>query len=364
MNKLISFDPGDRKSLNTIQLLAFWDSMRGWFAERGYHLYDITIRDEPGYFPSERSTIPFNPHPKLNVHKEIFEAEDPFPYAYVGGDYRQPQDNLYEVKLGRVVFAQDTAGRHVVIKLVKGGSDEDKILHLLARQPELTNRETFPSIIPVLDLLPWDSNCFIPPFPTPEDLCDRNLLINHFSNANALYMGDNSFRWNLLKRGALICVLSDFDHSILLDEETYGPNPWLSILEAHVTGDYPPFETLHGHVDYDPFKYNVALLGILFNDRFQHAPLIAPLIERMVTSRVDKRFTAKEALAFAEGILPTVTGMRTPLPDQTPITSIYCKADLWKDLPEEFVAQWADYREDRSSLSFHWLSEDYFSFLV
>ncbi|KAH9476049.1 hypothetical protein JR316_0011619 [Psilocybe cubensis] len=294
MKKLIYFDPADRKALSVIQLLAFWDSMREWFAEKGYHLYEFDITDEPGYLPSERSTIPYSPHPKLNVQKRIFEAEDPFPYAYVGGDYWPREDNLYQINFissGRVVFAQDTAGRHVVIKLVKGGSEEDKILHLLARQPELMNRETFPSVIPVLDLLPceghwfavmprWDSNCFVPSFPTPEicvqqmvsllkDLCGRNLLINHFSNASVITMGNNPFRRNLLKRGALTCAISDFDHSILLDEETYGPNPRLGILEAHVTGYQAPFETLHGHVDYDPFKYDVALLGILFNDRFQ-----------------------------------------------------------------------------------------------
>ncbi|KAH9476048.1 Cyclin-dependent kinase 1 [Psilocybe cubensis] len=402
MKKLASariyFDPGDRKALNTIQLLAFWDSMRKWFAEKGYHLYEFDITDEPGYLPSERSTIPYNPHPKLNVQKRIFEAEDPFPYAYVGGDYRQLEDNLYEVhhiSNGRVVFAQDAAGRHVVIKIVKGGSDEDKILHLLAKQPELMNRETFPSVIPVLDLLPcedhwftvmprWDSNCFVPSFPTPEicvqqmvsllkglaflhshrifhrDLCDRNLLINHFSNATVVNMTNNPFRRDLLRRGALTCVLSDFDHSILLDEETYGPNPRLGILEAHVTSDDPPYETLHGHVDYDPFKYDVALLGILFNDRFQniikYVPLLAPLIERMVTSKLDKRFTAKEALAFAEGILPTLTDLQAPpLPVRPQIFRAYYRADLWKDLSEEFVAKWADYREDRSTLSFRFL---------
>ncbi|KAH9476100.1 Cyclin-dependent kinase 1 [Psilocybe cubensis] len=397
MGNLIWFDPGDRHSVTTNQLLVFWDSMREWFAERGYHLYRLTIFDDPCIVPYATSTIPYNPHPRLNVRKKEFEAEDPFPYAYMGGDYHNKRDDdLYELGLytGRVMFAQDTEGRHVVIKLVKGGSEEDKILHLLASRPELKKRETFTAIIPILDLLPceghwfavmprWDITWNSVPFPTPEvcvqqiifllkaltflhenrifhhDLCSRNMLINHFSNAGLLGMPINPFRKHLLQQGALVCVLSDFDFSILLDEERYGPNPRLGILGADVIGDFPPFETLHGHVDYDPFKYDVALLGIWFSDTFQHivkdVPLIAPLIDRMVTSRLDKRFTAKEALSFAEGILPTAAGLRTLYTDRAPRPPAYCETDLWKDLPDDFVNQWADYRDDRSSLYLRFL---------
>lgn len=102
-----------------------------------------------------------------------------------------------------------------------------------------------------------------------QGLRDRNMLINHFSNARSINMRHNWFRWELLKRGNLICTICDIDFSILLDEETYGPNPRLPIDGADVGYKYPPFESMRQHIDYDPFKYDVALLGIWFSDSFQ-----------------------------------------------------------------------------------------------
>ncbi|PPQ93139.1 hypothetical protein CVT25_003521 [Psilocybe cyanescens] len=229
---------------------------------------------------------------------------------------------------GHIVYAQDTIGRHVAIKLVKGGSEEDKILHLLAAQLDL-KPDNFSSIIPILELLPCNDHWFaIMPrsmgfyylFASSTDILlggatydlrEQNLLVNHFSNASMSSMKFNDFRWELLKRGDIRCTITDFDFLILLDEETYGPNPRLSILNANVGGDFPPYESMHGHIDYDPFKYDVALLGIHFCNRFQsiilRVPLLALLINCMVTSKLDKRFTVQEALAFADSIVPTVS---------------------------------------------------------
>lgn len=76
------------------------------------------------------------------------------------------------------------------------------------------------------------------------------------------------FRRELLKRGDLIYAICNFHFPILLDEETCGPNPRLSIAGSNVGYEFPPFENIHGHVDYDPFKYDVGLLGIWFSDTF------------------------------------------------------------------------------------------------
>ncbi|KAK0450203.1 hypothetical protein EV421DRAFT_1779527 [Armillaria borealis] len=53
---------------------------------------------------------------------------------------------------------------------------------------------------------------------------------------------------------------------------------------------------------YDPFAYDVALLGIVFCHEFQHltqfVPMLAPFLDSMVTDDLSRRFTAAQALAF------------------------------------------------------------------
>lgn len=89
-------------------------------------------------------------------------------------------------------------------------------------------------------------------------------------------------------------------------------------------------------------------------------PLLAPLIARMITPNIDKRFTAKEALAFAQTILPTISTLgeikRAPL-----VGRYFYTFDLWEGLPQSFVSEWASYREDLLSWSMrlkNWLFYD------
>ncbi|PPQ90169.1 hypothetical protein CVT25_012480 [Psilocybe cyanescens] len=73
MAKLIPFDPGDRHALDRIQMLKFWESMRGWFKKA----LNLRMQSLPSH------TIPI----QICLEKKIFDAgEDPFPYAYMGGD--------------------------------------------------------------------------------------------------------------------------------------------------------------------------------------------------------------------------------------------------------------------------------------
>lgn len=81
-------------------LLKFWESMRGWFVEQGYHLYKFVTVNAVEYTYA-KSTIPYNPHPKLDLEEMIYNAgEDPFPYAYLGGDpndWEMPMRPLYSM---------------------------------------------------------------------------------------------------------------------------------------------------------------------------------------------------------------------------------------------------------------------------
>lgn len=59
---------------------------------------------------------------------------------------------------GKVVFAQDSLGQHVAIKLVRDGTDEYRILRFLHEQPLAVLQEN--SVIPILELLPIEGFWF------------------------------------------------------------------------------------------------------------------------------------------------------------------------------------------------------------
>ncbi|KAF8884759.1 kinase-like domain-containing protein [Gymnopilus junonius] len=377
---LIPFDPGiiqfDRNDR-----WQWWDSMRSWFAERGYTLYD--------YLPDGDSDNKFA-YWKPSRH---CTGSIDFPYPYMGSDDdRTGYATGYGE--GRVVFAQDNEGRHLAIKLLKGGSEEVKVSKLLKDESCLHDFESFPCVLPVLDLLPcedhwfavmprsvqkrplslhvvvqlplcrWGEVDYTPWFSTMyhavlhmrcllkgliflqsrrifhRDVAHRNILVNRLA-----YFRDRrktfSMQFELEKEEKLRYALFDFDRAVLLDKETYGENPILPIHFVNQGFYSPPYERLLGYPDFDPFKYDVACLGIYFDETFgDHipaAPLLAPLIDRMLTANIEKRFTASQALDFTEYILSNVS--RTiPTYDKPRIwMGSYYDRDRWKDLPEDFV---------------------------
>lgn len=97
----------------------------------------------------------------------------------------------------------------------------------------------------------------------------RNILVNHFSTLEAIDLQSNVYRKHLQSIKALRYAIMDFDLAMLLDEETYGLNPRLPIEKVFMGFESRPYETMHGYVDFDPFKYDVACLGIYFAENFQ-----------------------------------------------------------------------------------------------
>ena len=71
----IPFDSQARE-FDIDERMPFWDSMRPWFAERGYTLYHncYSFRDEISKYP----VVTYPPFP--------FEGEVHYPYSYHGGD--------------------------------------------------------------------------------------------------------------------------------------------------------------------------------------------------------------------------------------------------------------------------------------
>ncbi|KAF8644475.1 hypothetical protein AX16_008438 [Volvariella volvacea WC 439] len=115
--------------------------------------------------------------------------------------------------------------------------------------------------------------------------------------------------------------------------------------------DYHPQDTAHGEYDYDPFAYDVGLLGYTFCRAFQHhipsIPLLAPLFDGMINPRIERRFTAKQALDFliARRAEMSSSELSAELPDATKYVdnkdNLGDTYDRWVGLPEEFVKKWA-----------------------
>ncbi|KAG6887184.1 hypothetical protein C0995_000582 [Termitomyces sp. Mi166 len=118
-------------------------------------------------------------------------------------------------------------------------------------------------------------------------------------------------------------------------------------------GTYPdqrPDDTHQGEIDFNPFAFDVGMLGVLFCTEFQHlvtlAPMLAPLFDMMTTRNITRRFTASEALKFfEEQIEPLTPGLEKIGCRPLAHTGRYDAFDRWKDLDPEFVKKWAEFRE-------------------
>ncbi|KAG6816525.1 hypothetical protein H0H93_007988, partial [Arthromyces matolae] len=120
-----------------------------------------------------------------------------------------------------------------------------------------------------------------------------------------------------------------------------------------------PYDCHQGELDFDPFAFDVAVLGIFFCREYQHlipvAPMLAPLLDKMTTWDISQRFTASEALTFLEEhVEPCTTisqeaaiwGIEREYP------KMHGTFDRWKDLHPDFVRKWAGYRETPDPLAY------------
>ncbi|KAG6844801.1 hypothetical protein H0H87_003627 [Tephrocybe sp. NHM501043] len=111
-------------------------------------------------------------------------------------------------------------------------------------------------------------------------------------------------------------------------------------------------DTSQGEFDFNPFPFDVGMLGVLFCPTpYTHSPDdgSAPLLDRMTTRFIDQRFKTSEALKFFEDkVIP-----RTPEDILSSWiimqeSSSYVQFDIYdrrKGLDPEFVDKWAAYCE-------------------
>ena len=84
--------------------------------------------------------------------------------------------------------------------------------------------------------------------------------------------------------------------------------------------------------------------------------MFAPLMDRMITRDLSRRFTAPEALEFLERFASELTEeqLQLPGPFQVQRGISYEQFDRWKGFPEEFIKNWGHFREPKLSFQI-WL---------
>ncbi|KAJ3525162.1 hypothetical protein NMY22_g10690 [Coprinellus aureogranulatus] len=347
-----------------------------WFKKRGYTLFQRDTKMARGDDRYPRFFCPQieTPRPEGNYAHAVY----PFPhqsYLREGAE----EVNWVHARMGKIWFAQDSQGRHVVMKLVPQNSDELRVYELIRKQSFETLERV--CLLPVLDMLFVPGYCFVvmprwgervrdlTPTLKPQleimhsllkavdflhshnivhrDISEANILVNHFTVNNAMWTVDRS---QLSKDGLLLFALYDFDISVVFPKEAERSKCRLPS-ERSCEGPWPKptWDTSHGEIDYDPFAYDVGCMGLLFCTWVQTftpaLPFLAPLLDRMTDRNPKRRFTAREAREFFEEHIKDVDLYDLGKPYYyTPLDHDWEEYDRWKDLTEEQVAQWAPYR--------------------
>ncbi|KIY48628.1 kinase-like protein, partial [Fistulina hepatica ATCC 64428] len=290
-------------------------------------------------------------------------------------------------------FAQDEKGRHVAIKLVKKDSDEYKIAQILLEKGDAAVNHC---VIPILEIIDCEEHAFMVMPRWDEvgltqwlrtlanvldyvhcllkglaflhehciihrDLKVDNILCNHFG----IHCWEHNWLRNeLMKQRRLIFAISDFNMSLLLPPSSR-PRcfrlPTCRSWESYVDRAY---DVRQGELDYDPFLLDVGNLGVVFARYLRGctslAPILAPLIDSMVTDDLSRRFTASEALQFFEATVDSVPrenlDVRVRFQPSTggPFEDVVY-LDRWVGLSPEFIVKWSAYRLQKPTLSLRFL---------
>ncbi|KIY46505.1 hypothetical protein FISHEDRAFT_75531 [Fistulina hepatica ATCC 64428] len=161
----------------------------------------------------------------------------------------------------------------------------------------------------------------------------------------------------------LIFAIADFDLSLMLPPLSRPRCCRLPTRRSWEVNVAVAHDVCQGELDYDPFLFDVGILGLLFAFTFERciplAPMLAPLIDSMVTDDLSRRFTASEALQFFEQTVDSVpvenldVRVCYPLPFEGSVRYLSPELvywDRWVGLPPDFVAKWSAYRVQKPNV--------------
>ncbi|KAF9011291.1 hypothetical protein BDQ17DRAFT_1420683 [Cyathus striatus] len=332
-NNVLDASVAGRKLWNSFDNNPEWysESTKAWFLEKGYRVFNPepsdfgVIVDEDSHFSGDHDDSP----------KETLQLKEfPYPFSHHSKDLNLMYFPMRCYPMGPVGFAQDSQLRIVALKYIKDGSEEYKCLRFV-HSLQLSQTQDA-CILPVLDLLPCDDHWFaVMPLWSkfkPENNCEKV--------RDAL-----DLMHHMLKVG----LYSYFGVSIKFPEDYTPEQCRLPYWESWLGTDFMP-DTWQGEFDFDPFAYDVGIMGRMFAESFQQltplAPMLAPLLDKMISRNVRSLFTASQALQFFEDMYTELTEeqLLAPINMRVQIEN-YEEYDRWAGLPADFVKTWAAYRE-------------------
>ncbi|TDL23487.1 hypothetical protein BD410DRAFT_721283 [Rickenella mellea] len=304
---------------------------------KGYTLYPRQVRSSSGCFDQPVSTPLYQAHPYAcflyNKSQLTGTASCSVCFKLWRG-----HSETYNLVQALFCFSQDELNRNVAIGVVANDSQEHRIFKNLLDCPELLDPDTFPCVIPPLQIIStchsfsfvvmlcwshvvlayWFSNVgellfFISSMlrglsflhSRRIDISTSNILLNFLDYNNFVnHEGAAQLRAGLLPMQACYCLF-DFNLSVIFP-------PDMPLEDCRLPSDlagqgapwFHPPDVLQGELDYDPFALDVGCMGNVFSSEFEVLvpliPRLGPLFDRMTTHNIRDRFTAAQALEFCE----------------------------------------------------------------
>ncbi|KAJ3923203.1 hypothetical protein F5877DRAFT_31938 [Lentinula edodes] len=273
---------------------SFWHGLTPWFERRGYALhtpgsktsiglsdgFTVPVRDtcqqqHPPFAYTNASAGPefiYDSHPRERISTIPQQSRSA---------YRSQTKSLVPVQVppyvatsntGRVYAAQDSLGRHVYIKILKKDSEQLRVVELLRRQKET------PGVLPIVDVLEYDEEYAFLVMPRWADIPGpSNLLRSHLdihSSPGGTFKIITDSREAVFHR--LEFAIIDFDFSMIIPGNKNGKDRLPSTLAW--MQEYSALDVSQGELVYDPFKYDVGVLGVMFCEMLQVSFLRGSLI--------------------------------------------------------------------------------------
>ncbi|KAJ3822884.1 kinase-like domain-containing protein [Lentinula raphanica] len=414
---------------------AFWHGLAPWFHARGYTLHDPGSKTGFGLSDRYTVPVNNTNHPQQHPPFAYTNVSAQPDYMYDSDPRerkpnipdrtnRAPAPSLVPIRVppfiatsntGRVYAAQDSLSRHVYIKILRRGSEQLRVVELLRQQKET------PGVLSILDVLEYDDEYAFIVMPRWADIPGPNYFLRSLGDVgefvvdilkgldtlHSLRIAHRDMKINNMVMNHLFplpvralrplqhlniqssCGISqlitdsrevihhrlefaiiDFDFAMIIPRREDGKDLLPSSLAW--MQEYSALDVAQGELVYDPFKYDVGVLGVMFCEMLQRytpvVPYLAPLLDRMTTHELSNRFTARQAHAFAQKYLldglsekqlqqsltlslnqpsTSTPGNNSPHQNRTySLTSPWTSYDRWANLPPSFFTefpQWSEY---------------------
>ncbi|PIL33379.1 hypothetical protein GSI_03999 [Ganoderma sinense ZZ0214-1] len=290
-------------------------------------------------------------------------------------------------------------GRDIILKVIQKDSPQHHIFQtLLQHQSLFTDPRTFPGVLPPIDIIETPHKYSIVTMPlwgtypcltemedvrqvltfirclleglsflhanriAHRDICDSNMVVSCYrpDRDQKRFGGD----LRELRRGTDIrYAFMDYDQSIQLPLDVSVKHCRRPSREAWMGCDmYKPLDVSLGESQYNPFAFDVAMLGNMFRAYLSEAiptlPALAALFDGMTTHVVSRRFSADEALDFFKSniqLLPQEV-LVAPVTLEFDYEMMYHPERYWSKLAPPVQARWNQFRAPPLPRWWHFLN--------